>query len=385
MRAILLAVITLSLFWTVDQADAYPESWEQFNPNDLNAIRQETIGNTQNRLQERGNNLECIVCHGETDDHYEGVLTTTDIIEQTMSSALSCMDWELRGICIWMSCGLGCTFSTSLKVKNFVPDMVVQSYDRANGEPWTESQDINQISQGSADSSWVTTMIRWIEDFDVSSVGIRGGVLTEGKRDQHQNLSFKLVDAYGNPALITYNALAQSTFGLACAGRTLPFWPYYISNLDAIAWRWNVPEIFYPQSWLPLGTTWDLGDSSNNYGPIYPRHGFAISQDPLKAAVLSTFRATHFITRKGEPHLYFTIGQPSEDGYWPAGSLDKKDRDTGIWQMLYPQTDSSCYRFPYDGNPSGNRRSTDGSYIWNFWKSYECCTRVGQQLIYHSG
>lgn len=384
-RSVLCAIL-LCLSGMSGLVYAYPDSWTEFDPSDLDAARDETIGGTQQLLEERGS-VECIACHGETDDDYEGVMTTLEISEATMSAALSCMDWEVRGICIWMTCLVPplCTFSASTKVKNFVPELVMQSYDRANGEPWTESQDINQVSQGDADSNWVTTIISWIEDVNVEDLGIRGGITTETKEDHHANLHFKLVDAYGNPALIAYNALARSSFGLVCAGQSTPFYPYFISNLDSIAWRWDIPEMFYPQAWLPLVTVWDLGSAINNYGPIYPRHGFMTAQDPLKAAVLSAFRAAHFITRTGEPHLYFTIDTPEQDGYWPAGPLDKDDEETGMWQMLYPYTDDSCEIFPYDGNPPGNRRSEDGSFIWNFWKSYKCCERQGAVLIFHSG
>lgn len=361
---------------------SYPDNWENFNANSLHGARDATIGNTQEMLRERGS-FECIVCHGETDDHYEGVIDTTEIVSETMGAAMSCLDWQLTGICIWLKCaGPICTLDTSLKVKNFVPDLVVQSYDRANGEPWTESQDINQISQGDADSSWVTRIISLIEDFDVDSVGVRGGVSTEGKRDHHANLHFKLVDAYGNPAILAFNAFAKGMFGLVCDGKSLPFYPYYVSNLDSIAWRWDVPEMFYPQSWAGFNI-YDLGSWSNNYGPIYPRHGFMTAQDPLKAAVLSAFRAAHFITRPGEPHLYFSIYQSKRDGYWPPDPLTENDKESGQWQMLYPRSEGSCRSFPYGGNPSTSRRSTDGSYVWNFWRSYECCERKGQRLLFH--
>jgi integrating conjugative element protein (TIGR03756 family) len=140
--------------------------------------------------------------------------------------------------------------------------------------------------------------------------------------------------------------------------------------------------MFYPQSWTPLITTWDLGNSVNNYGPIYPRHGFMTTQDGLKSAVLTTFRAAHVITRNGEPHLYYTIGQPSEDGYWPSGPLNHNDPDTGMFQMLYPNAETSCEQFPYSGDPSYARRSEIGSYVWNFWKKYKCCQRQGQTLLF---
>jgi len=351
---------------------------------DLVGTRDSTMGNTQAELDKRGS-VECISCHADAGT-FSGVINTIEISAYTMEAALSCMNWELRGICVWLACvGPICTVNTTVKVKNHVPDLVIQSYDRADSEPWTESHDINIVSQGDADSSWVTTIIGWIESFNVGSVGIEGGVSTESTKGQHANLNFKLVDAYGNPALIAFNLLTESTFGLACAGRTFPFFPYFISNLDSIAWRWDIPEMFYPQSLVPMVTIYDLGTYYNNYGAIYPRHGFITAQDPLKAAVLSAFRAAHVITRNVEPHLYYTIGQPASDGYWPAGPLDQDDKDTGIFQMLYPQKDTSCQKFPYSGDPAFSRRPSDGNYVWNFWKAYKCCKRQGQTLIYHTG
>jgi len=375
-------VITIILFGLSNQVSAYPAAWEDFDPADLNSVRDETMGNTQKMLDERGS-IECIACHGETDDEYDGVLSTAEIITGTMEAALSCLSWEVKGICIWMTCiGPICEFDVSVKVANFVPELTVQSYDRANGEPWTESQDINQISQGDTESSWVFGLIGLIEDFDVEDVGIRGGHMTQAKKDQHQNLSFKLTDAYGNPGITLFNELADSTGGYACQGTTTMFYPYFISNLDAIAWRWDIPEMFYPQSWAGF-ILYDLGDLSNNYGAIYPRHGFQTSQDPLKAAVLVAYRAAHFITRSTQPHVYFDIDKDSEDGYWPPGPLEEGDEDTGMWQMLYPEMEDSCEEFPYGGNPSGDQRSEDGSYIWNFWRKFSCCERQGQVLVYH--
>lgn len=73
-----------------------------------------------------------------------------------------------------------CVFKTSVKVQNHVPDIVIQSYDRANGEPWTESQDINQVSQGTSDSSWVTTLISWVESVPINKVA--GGQSTESTK-----------------------------------------------------------------------------------------------------------------------------------------------------------------------------------------------------------
>ena len=376
---------TLGLLTVAGQAHAYPPEWTQYDPVSTDVVKDQTIGKTQELLEERGS-VECIACHGETQDEYTGVIDTGEIIQATMSAALSCMNWELKGACIWMTCAVppACVFDTSIKVQNHVPDIVIQSYDRANGEPWTESQDINQVSQGTSDSSWVTTMISWVEK-SYSVTEVAGGRSSEAVKHDHVNLDFKLVDAYGNPAVVAFNALAKGTFGMVCAGRTYPFFPYYISNLDSIAWRWNLPEIFYPQSWAVFTPAYNLGTATNNYGSIYPRIGFLTQADGLKSGVVTAFRAMHFITRTSEPHLYFSIGEPGEPGYWPAPPLDQNDQETGVFQMLYPDKESSCQQFPLSATPSPTKRSDDGSYVWNFWKAYKCCERVGQTLVWHSG
>lgn len=364
---------------------AYDPAWENFDSSRLDDVPAQTIGETQRLLDERGS-VECIKCHVPADNDYKGVINTVEIIDQTMSAALSCMDWEIRGACLWVTCaGPVCAPNLSVKVKNFVPDLVMQSYDRANGEPWTESQDINRVSLADSESSWVMTMISWVEDFDVESIGIEGGISTQAHVSKKSGLAFKLVDAYGNPALVPFNALGEATFNLFCTGRTWPLFPYYVSNLDAIAWRWDIPEMFYPQSLIPLHTVWSLGSFWNNYGPVYPRHGFLHQEDDLKAAVLTTFRAAHVITRDNEPHVYMPVSPQTEPGYWPAGALEDGDDETGKFQMLYPKDEDSCEAFPYGQNPAGNLRSNDGSYVWNFWKSYKCCARTGDSLLWHSG
>lgn len=317
-----------------------------------------------------------------------GSMNTLQVVEKTMSAALSCMSWGIKGVCVWMTCTPlppACVFDASIKVENYAPDMIVQSYNRAKEEPWTESRYINDMLLSDADSLWIKKLIEIAMDVDLSGFPIRGGVSTPNTKSKKAGLHYKLVDAYGHPAITLFNSLTSSFGGLMCSGQGTVMKPYFISHADAISWRWNVPEMFYPQSYDALTTTFDLGSVTNNYGAIYPRHGFMTSQDPLKAAVLSAFRAVHFVTRSGAPHVYQQLPSGSREGYWPAGPLDKDDSRTGKFQMLFPHSSSSCVQFPYSANPSESYRSTSGSYIWNFWKAYKCCQRKGSTLVYHSG
>ena len=323
---------------------------------------------------------------------FPGVLTTVDINRLTVQATLSCLDFEVRGICVWMSCALFvCSFDTTLKVKNHVPELLVQTYNRAEGEPWDESQKIIELLNLDQDSDYLHWIINTVSamqgnsDYKVAStVDIGGGTRTTARASHKSSLSFYYVDVFGNPGLLAVNSLASATFGNVCSSNTTPFFMHYNSNLDMAGWRWNFPEVFYPRSWL-VGAD-KLGDSTNNWGSIYPRQAFSVHQDPLKSAVLKAFRVLHFVTGNPATRVVSTLDTTSRDGYWPYGPLDQNDPDTGKWQMLYPKQDTGCYRFPYSGTSThADRRSTDASYVWNFWKAYKCCERGGTSLIFHSG
>lgn len=316
---------------------------------------------------------------------YSGVINSIDIINATLSAdPMSCLNWEPVGACVWLRCALfACSIETSVKVYNYVPDLVIQSYDRAQGEPWTESQDLNEAVQGDAESSVVRQLIGMITG-DADNTPIGGGQGSEGtssNRD-YRSIKFKLTDSYGNPGAAQYLAMNATT--LFCRGTTIPYLPYHISNLDVVAWRWHFPEMFYPQSLIGFGVS-DLRTTLvNNYGGYYPRGGFLYQQNTYKSGVLTAFRSAHVTTRDGQPHIYLPMGGQTRDGYWPPPPLESNDPNTGLFQMLYPDEQDYCKTWP-QGEPSQAEQSDDGSYIWNFWRPYKCCERRGQTLLWHSG
>ena len=70
---------------------------------------------------------------------FAGVITTPQIITQTTTAALTCMQWMPTGICFWLRCSLsGCSVRTSVKVGHYNPDLVVSSYNELGGNPWLE-------------------------------------------------------------------------------------------------------------------------------------------------------------------------------------------------------------------------------------------------------
>jgi len=317
---------------------------------------------------------------------FDGEINTIEVGLQTMGAALSCIEWRAVGGCAWIKCRWlpvpSCNPTVTIRIKHYIPETLVQVYDRGFGEPWIESQLINSLAVSDADGLATKAAL----DISTSAGGynqgyVEGGKSTSASPERVTNLRFKLVDVYGNPALPAFNNLL-ATYGLSCATSTKPFVPLFISNLDVAAWRFNTLERFFYQSSDVITRIFDLEDSlANNYGGIYPRHGFVTQHDDLKAAVLTAYRAMHFITRKNQGHVYLSIHQDNQEGFWAPDPLEKGAGRTGKWQMLYPDDEDSCREFPMGVKESANKRSQDGSYVWNFWREYECCKRGGQFYV----
>jgi len=364
-------ILLLILMYTMGIAQAAAPSQQQ-----LDQISNNTLNSSQGNPE---------TSPDAQPSSYTGVIDSAGIISATLSAdPMSCMKWSPVGACVWMTCTpVGCSTSTSVKVYNYVPDLVIQSYDRAQGEPWTESQDINEMIQADSESGIVRDLIGMITG-DADNTPIGGGQGTEGKgaSKDYRSIKFKLVDSYGSPGAAEYMALNNS--GYMCKGTTTAFMPYHISNLDVLAWRWHIPEMLYPQSLLGFGLS-DLRTTLvNNYGGYYPRGGFLYQQNTYKSAVLTAFRSAHVTTRDGQPHIYVPMGGNQESGFWPPPPLENNDADTGIFQMLYPEEQQSCKTWP-QGEPTQAEQSDDGSYVWNFWRPYKCCERRGAILIWHAG
>ena len=61
---------------------------------------------------------------------HAGTISTTEIVSQTTSAALSCMRWMPVGMCFWLRCSIyECDVETSIKVGHYQPDAVVSSYN----------------------------------------------------------------------------------------------------------------------------------------------------------------------------------------------------------------------------------------------------------------
>ncbi|MGY2227667.1 TIGR03756 family integrating conjugative element protein [Pseudomonas tolaasii] len=280
-------------------------------------------------------------------------MDTPSIISSVLSP--NCLAYRVVGICFWLLCTpFGCSIKTSTKVRHFIPELVVTSYATTGNNPWTEMATLSAPISGAEGG---------------------GNLITPNTR--RDNLPrFKNVDGIGHPGGWAATQLASQS-GYACASGATAFMPYYLSTSDSLAWRHGIPESFYPESLVPGIREIGHQASRNMWGNVYPRQGFLVQPDDFKAAAVMAQRAGDVITRNGQPHVYVPLTPAKHDGYWPPGPIVENDASTHKWQLLYPQTQSTCAIFPSDPV-----QSADGGYAWSLWRPYSCCKREGQTFLF---
>jgi len=251
-------------------------------------------------------------------------LNTATIVGSVASP--DCLEYRVVGICYWLYCTwTGCTVRTSVKVRHYIPDAVVSSYSNTGENPWIEVRAMSTP----------------------------------------------------NPGVEVFNQFVSSS-GYFCEGAGTAFMPYLLSTLDTLAWRYNVPEMAFPEALIPGMREVGARSTLNLWGNVYPRGGFLHQTDDHKAGAVVAQRAGDVVTRRGQIHVYQPLLANSRPGYWPAGALMEGDASTGKWQELTPVLSSSCTVFPRSGFLT---QAQQGDYAWALWRPYACCERRGQVFL----
>lgn len=284
-------------------------------------------------------------------------LDSATVVGSTLST--DCMEYKVVGICFWLFCtNFGCSVRTSVKVKHFVPELVVSSYANTGENPWT----------------------------DVSSMSSPSGLSQGGGNDHASNRysseRFKNADAVGHPGGYVFTQFASSS-GYVCKTGATAYMPYFLSTLDPLAWRHSIPESLYPQALIPGQR--EIGSSTDNWGHLFPRSGWVNQSNDYKAAAVVAQRVGDFVTQRGQPHVYLPLTPNKSDGYWPPepGDVEEGNATTHKWQALWPVLDNTCAVFPSGGATEtfSDRQAQDGGYAWAFWRPYSCCEREGQTFL----
>ncbi len=183
--------------------------------------------------------------------------------------------------------------------------------------------------------------------------------------------------------------MGSQNFTLFCPPAASPFSLYFQSHLDAYTWRSVLPaELLYPGSWIP-GMR-ELGSfPANTWSGIYPRDGSVTQQHVVKGPAVIAQRVGDIITRRAQPHIYALLsieGEANGVRYFHDPKVWESDGNT-TWQRLYPHGESSCSAFGQNDTVSpaswgdGNTSSEEG-YMWNMWRRYDCCEKVGQIFLF---
>ncbi len=306
---------------------------------------------------------------------------------------------------------------------HYNPDFVVSAYHNVGENPWLEAR----LTLGTVVQTAGQTVLAAL-----TGVFLDGGDRSEGTdaRD-HKNLIFKEADVIGHPvASLTWLA---SVTGLICPSASFSFFPYFVSTLDALAWRFGIPEMVFPQALVP---GWrEIGNFPwNTWGAVYPRSGFVTSAEDPKAGAVAAQRAGDIVTRAFQPHVYVPVaagtiltgswwridnwvtladgggnpvldaaGELIQQNQWEPGFsgmrvwrppplqergfTTRPARRSGLWQMLTPIPEATCNAFGANDTVSLTgwsflKNINDGDYAWNLWRPYKCCRRVGQTFLY---
>lgn len=298
--------------------------------------------------------------------------TSQALIAQAIASFPNpaCGAWHVSGICFWLKCSIfHCEVKTSTRYSHRQPDVVVSTYHDSAFHPWPQIGVPLAAAASGAGASILGGM------FDSA-----GSMFKTGRTDMQRK--WKDGDVIGHPAA------SMSLGGITCPGAATSYFPYYQSLLDSYTWRGILPvELLYPPAFIPglreVGVT-----GVNTWGSVYPRNGELVQQHPVKNAAVLSQRIADFVTRSGQPHVYYKL---------KSGGMEERNNKLvwdpppaqetipmNVWQLSAPMigaASTSCTPFglPDLGPLSYGDYSTSGSmgYAFTLWRPYACCKVKG--------
>lgn len=173
---------------------------------------------------------------------------------------------------------------------------------------------------------------------------------------QAQDAAKLIADAQASAAGFGGATFEQDAY--MCASEVTPFWPYYLSSVDAIAWRGQYPFVdgthtgrfFSLENQVrPTGST-----ILSDWGWIYPRTGFLNNDHPGRTATVLSKRAAAV-----------------------AGDADVKGRyrietpNSATHQKMSPNVTDAC---EFNIADLDSEIEADDAYSYNLWVRYECST-----------
>ncbi len=323
----------------------------------------------------------------------EETISTAEIIARSVSE--DCLEWKISGVCIWLKCSIfGCRIVTTPRISHRLPDLVVAAYPEPNHSPWQDAARI--IASMQIDSKEA------LSGGSVSGIG--------ASRLLHDELKYFESDVIGSPVV-----RLPGVRRFLCRSASQPFFPYFVSLRDAIAWRSGMPDAKRSEA-LERGVR-EIGLWPEfTWGSVYPRSGFVMQAHAGKAAAVSSQRAVDIVLRDSTGHVtgkfsanpeqrvtrgdvkaenprlchlsggrWQRTPRLNEEGrcvrqvwhQWLPSANEQSDR----WQMLLPHHARRCETFGAQPEWPHPEISESGRYLWNYWAKYKCCVKAGGVLL----
>ena len=296
-------------------------------------------------------------------------MITSEIIEATRQGAANCLDWKLIGTCFWLECGLtGCTVRTSPKVSHFLPDLVVTVQTEPAQQAWREMRTFYHGIQEQAIETAVGVVARHPAGF--------GSLSMSSINSSSISLRYLEADVFGHPQP---SLAIVNDYGFTCRSVTTRLYPYYMSAMDAIAWR----DPSFDRAHLASTTPgqFEIGRwPFNSWGSVFPRTGWVKNADLAMGAAVTAQRAAFIATGDDVLRPHTRVGTGTRTNRAP-GRIDTNDAFKGKWQLIHPVIRDSCSVFGSRPSPMQRDRREDHHLVWNLWRGYKCCQKAGQYFI----
>lgn len=153
--------------------------------------------------------------------------TTLGIVLSTAQALPSCLQYDVKGVCIFMSCSIlppRCWFSSSIRIGHRAPDVIVSTYNDSSQHPWTDIGAPLANAMGSVGAAMSGSVL------DASA---------NNDRTNKEEMTFKSVDVIGHPMGMLSDIVAgnvaplPSSFGLPTYSNMANFPSQELPNIQA--------------------------------------------------------------------------------------------------------------------------------------------------------
>ncbi len=305
-----------------------------------------------------------------------GSINTFSIALDTASNVFNYTHFGVIGSCVWLDYShLGMPYlAFTLELDEYLPDMVVTSFNEAGNDPWAVARislDKASYAVGNAASESVTGY----------SLG-NGQTVADNDNGQKANsLITKYVDVVGNPDPLKYLPF------LSLRLDTTSFFPYYSSAADTPGRLGIAEALRLPQNMNLF--SYIIGQGfTNKWGYEFPRSMTSNTFNDYEASVMAALRAADIVTNKNTLHIVKSTNDSCGINCSVANVIEESNDKHEIWQEVYPhdrhiQLGEDASHIPPDHYLGDNDdKAGNGNYVFVVWRHYRGCRQHSGKFLW---